>query len=264
MVILVPIQTIHWPQLPFSRPSLTWTVCTPSAGTLRLGKDGRRRGDSCRVFRKSKMAEGTLNAVFEILAWSLEALQKGTFPEENWHGCADGRGGSLQAAFAELFAKFVATGPFALKSSSYHNGTVHCTCEFFAVPARRLRNFSGRTQGQTRAGARPAGPTRPAWTSCVALATLFKCCWLPSLDFGWSVSRRASCTRWTGDQGAAPGAPDVKRAMKDKADVQAASFGLAVDIEGAHNLVPVREEDWRHQRCRVGRGEGCRPVRTNG
>ena len=44
----------------------------------------------------------------------------------------------------------------------------------------------------------------------------------------------------------------VKRAMKDKADVQAAFFGLVVDIEGAHNLVPVREEDWRHQCCRVG------------
>ena len=51
------------------------------------------------------------------------------------------------------------------------------------------------------------------------------------------------------DQGAAPGAPDVKRAMKDEADVQAALFVLVVDIEGAHNLVPVREEDWRHQCC---------------
>ena len=53
------------------------------------------------------------------------------------------------------------------------------------------------------------------------------------------------------DQGAAPGAPNVKRAMKDKADVQAALFGLVEDIEGAHNLVPVREEDGRHQCCRV-------------
>ena len=43
----------------------------------------------------------------------------------------------------------------------------------------------------------------------------------------------------------------MKRAMKDKADVQEALFGLVVNIEGAHNLVPVREEDWRHQCCRV-------------
>ena len=58
------------------------------------------------------------------------------------------------------------------------------------------------------------------------------------------------------DQGPAPGAPVVKRAMEDKAHVQAALFGLVVDIEGAHNLVPVRAEDWRHQCCRVGEDAG--------
>ena len=64
------------------------------------------------------------------------------------------------------------------------------------------------------------------------------------------------------DQGAAPGAPDVKRAMKDTADVQAALFGLVVDIEGRPQsgassrgglATPVLQS-----------GGGCRPVRTNG
>ena len=48
----------------------------------------------------------------------------------------------------------------------------------------------------------------------------------------------------------------TKRAIKGKADVQAALFGLVVDVKGAHNLVPVREEDPRHQCCRVGEGGG--------
>ena len=38
--------------------------------------------------------------------------------------------------------------------------------------------------------------------------------------------------------------------------VQTASFGMVVNIEGAHNLVPVREENQRHQCCRVGEDAG--------
>ena len=60
--------------------SLTRTVCARSAGTPVFT-----------VFRKSEIVDGTLNAVFEMLAWSVKALLKGTFPQENWHGCADGR-----------------------------------------------------------------------------------------------------------------------------------------------------------------------------
>ena len=73
--------------------SLTRTVCTRSAGTPWSGKEGlREKRFVCTVFRQSEMTESTLNAVFEILSWSLNALLKGTFPGENWHGCADGRG----------------------------------------------------------------------------------------------------------------------------------------------------------------------------
>ena len=58
------------------------------------------------------------------------------------------------------------------------------------------------------------------------------------------------------DQGAVPRAPVVMLAMKDKADAQAVLLGLVVDIEGARSVVPVREEDWRHQCCRVGEDAG--------
>ena len=116
--------------------SLTRTVCARSAGTPVFT-----------VFRKSEMTEGTLNAVFEILAWSVNALLKGTFPQEHWH-VAQMDEGSFQAAGAELFAKFGSTGPLTRKSSSSHNGTVHSACVSFAVPARRLGNFSGQTQAR--------------------------------------------------------------------------------------------------------------------
>ena len=56
------------------------------------------------------------------------------------------------------------------------------------------------------------------------------------------------------DQDQFPSAPDLKRVLRSCADLQGATFGLVVDVKGAHRLVPVAEADWPYQACRIQEG----------
>ena len=45
------------------------------------------------VFRKSEMVDGTLDAVFRVLAWSFNLMLEGKWPKKNYHGRAMANGG---------------------------------------------------------------------------------------------------------------------------------------------------------------------------
>jgi hypothetical protein len=53
------------------------------------------------------------------------------------------------------------------------------------------------------------------------------------------------------DQLRGPTAPDAKRYLRAQEAQKAPAFGLTADIDGAHRIIQVREEDWPHQACQV-------------
>ena len=56
------------------------------------------------------------------------------------------------------------------------------------------------------------------------------------------------------DQERSPIAADLKRAMREKAQLQQPTFALTADVKEAHRQVPVHPSDWRFLGCQVKKG----------
>ena len=56
------------------------------------------------------------------------------------------------------------------------------------------------------------------------------------------------------DQERSPIAADLKRAMKEKAELGQPTFALTADVSGAHQQVPVHLSDWRFLGCQIAKG----------
>ena len=56
------------------------------------------------------------------------------------------------------------------------------------------------------------------------------------------------------DQERSPIASDLKRGMREKADMQQPTFALTADVCEAHRQVPIHPDDWKFLGCRVEKG----------
>ena len=51
------------------------------------------------------------------------------------------------------------------------------------------------------------------------------------------------------DQCRCPVAPDAKRQLKEQSKYAKVAFGLSIDVDSAHKVVMVAEQDWAFQAC---------------
>ncbi len=56
------------------------------------------------------------------------------------------------------------------------------------------------------------------------------------------------------DKERGPTTADIKAVLRAQSTRSAATIGIAVDVQSAHRIIPVRESDWRFQTCRAKAG----------